>query len=82
MPQGEINDNMGDRVYLPTDKKEELQLRILHKKSQPLEKMERVIGEIRKLMLRSVEAVIKGEINRREPTIEAGKNQKKKKKKQ
>jgi hypothetical protein len=52
-------DNMGDRVDLPTDK-EEVQQRRLHKKSQPLEQLDRVIEEIRKLMLRSAEAVNKG----------------------
>jgi hypothetical protein len=39
-----------------------------------------VIGEIMKLMLRSVEVVNKRELNRREPIIEAGKKQKRKRK--
>jgi hypothetical protein len=72
---------MGDHDDLPTDK-EELQQRRLHKKSQPLEQLDRVIEEIRKLMLRSAEVVSKGELNRREPTIAAGKKQKRKKKQQ
>jgi hypothetical protein len=50
-----------------------VQQRRLHKKSQPLEQLDRVIEEIRKLMLRSAEAVNKGEMNRREPAIAAGK---------
>jgi hypothetical protein len=41
-----------------------------------------VIEEIQKLMLRSGKEVIKGELNRRKPTIATGKNQKKKKKQQ
>jgi hypothetical protein len=68
----EEND-MGGQDDLPTDK-EELQPRRLHKKSQPLEQLDRVIEEIRKLMLRSVQEVVnKGELNRREPAIAAGK---------
>jgi hypothetical protein len=38
-----------------------------------------VIEEIRKLMLRSAEAVIKRELNRREPAIAVGEKKKKKK---
>jgi hypothetical protein len=59
-----------------------VQQRRLHKKSQPLEQLDRVIEEIRKLMLRSAEAVNKEELNRREPAIAAGKKQKRKKKQQ
>jgi hypothetical protein len=55
-----------------------MQQRRLHKKSQPLEQLDEVIEEIRKLMLRSAEAVNKGELNRGEPAIAAGKKKKKK----
>jgi hypothetical protein len=41
-----------DRVDLPTDE-EEVQPRRLHKESQPLEQLDEVIEEIRRLMLRS-----------------------------
>jgi hypothetical protein len=41
----------------------------LHKKSQPLEQLDRVIEEIRKLMLRSAEAVNKEELSRGDPFI-------------
>jgi hypothetical protein len=58
----------GDQFYLPTDK-EELQLRRLHKENQPLEQLDRVIEEIRKLMLRSAEVVSKGKSSRGEPAI-------------
>jgi hypothetical protein len=44
---------MGDQDDLPTDK-EELQPRRMHKKSQPLvDQLDRVIEEIRRMMLRS-----------------------------
>jgi hypothetical protein len=43
-------DRMGDQDYLPTDKVE-LQPRRLHKKSHLLEQMDKVIEEIRKLVL-------------------------------
>jgi hypothetical protein len=67
--------NIGDRVYLPIDKHEEkeVQQRRLHKKIQPLEQLVEVIEEIRKLMLRSVEAINKEELNREEPSIATGK---------
>jgi hypothetical protein len=43
---------MGDQADQPTNK-EEVQQRGLHKESHPLEQLDRVIGEIEKLMLRS-----------------------------
>jgi hypothetical protein len=47
--------SMGDQVDLPIDKKEELQPRRLHgRRSQPVEQLEEVIEEIRRLMLNSV----------------------------
>jgi hypothetical protein len=73
-------DNMGDQVDLPTDKKEELQQIRLHKKIQPLEQLDRVEEEIRKLMLRLAEAVNKGELKKRDPSIAARKKKKRKKK--
>jgi hypothetical protein len=42
---------MGDRVDIPTNKEKEVQQRGLHKKSQPLEKLDKVIEEIIKMML-------------------------------
>jgi hypothetical protein len=68
---------MGGQVDLPTDK-EEVQPRRMHKERQPLEQLDKVIEEIRKMMLRSVEVVNKGKLNRGEPAIAAGKKQKKK----
>jgi hypothetical protein len=71
-------DNMRDQVDLPIDKygEEEVQQRRLHKKSQPLEQLDRVIEEIRKLMLRSAEETVsKEKLSRRDPAIAAGKQQ-------
>jgi len=62
----------GDRVDLPTEEKEELQPRRLHAKSQPVEYLDKVIEEIREMMLRSEEAVIKREMKKRELVIVAG----------
>jgi len=73
----EEENDMGDQDDLPTDK-EELQLRRLHKENQPLEQLDRVIEEIKKLMLRSAKVVNKGRLNRRDPAIAAEKKQKKK----
>jgi hypothetical protein len=66
----------GDQDYPPIDK-EELQQRRLHKKNHPLEKIDRVIEEIKKLMLRSKEVVNRGQLNKREPAIAMGKKKKK-----
>jgi hypothetical protein len=68
---------MGDQYDLPTEEKE-VQQRRLHKKSQPLEHLDRVIEGIMKLMLKSAEVVSRGELNKRDPTIAIGKKQKKK----
>jgi hypothetical protein len=73
---------MGDQVDLPIDKEEEVQQRGLHKKSQPLEQLDRVIDKIRKLMLKSSEVVNERELNKIEPTIAVGKKKQKRKKKQ
>jgi hypothetical protein len=65
----------GDQVDLPIDK-EGVQQRRLHKESQPLEQLDRVIEEIRRLMLRSAhESVSKEKLSRRKPAIAAGKKQ-------
>jgi hypothetical protein len=66
----------GDQVDLPIDK-EEVQQRRLHKKSQPLEQLDEVIEEIRRLMLRSAheKLPVKEKLSRRKPTIAAGKKQ-------
>jgi hypothetical protein len=45
----------------------------MHKKSQPLDQLDRVIEEIRRLMLSSAEAFNKGNLNRGEPTTVVGK---------
>ena len=71
---------MGDQVDLPFDVfKKEVHQRRLHKKSQPLEQLDREIEEIRKLMLRSTKVVNKGKMNRGEPTTTTGKTKEKKK---
>jgi hypothetical protein len=68
--------NKGDLVDPPTDKKKELQSRRLHKKSHPLEKLDMMIEEIRKMMLRSAqEAVSIGNLSRGEPGRAVGKKQ-------
>jgi hypothetical protein len=67
----EEENNMGDHDDLPTDK-EEVQPRRLHKESQPLEQLDMIIEEIRRLMIRSAEAVSKGKLSRGEPAIAAG----------
>jgi hypothetical protein len=55
-----------------------LQQRILHKKSHPLEQLDRVIEEIKKMMFKSIEVVNKGKLNRGEPATTTGKQKKKK----
>jgi hypothetical protein len=47
-------------------------VRRLHKESQPLEQLDMIIEEIRRLMIRSAEAVSKGKLSRGEPAIAAG----------
>jgi hypothetical protein len=75
-------DSMGNRVDLHNDKygkEKEVQWRRLHKKSQPLEQLDMVIEEIRRLMLRSAQgAVSKGKLNRGDPATVARKKEKKK----
>jgi hypothetical protein len=71
-------DNMEDQVDLSINKygEEEVKQRRLHKKSQPLERLDMVIEEIRKLMLRSEEETVsKEKLSRRGPSIAVGKQQ-------
>jgi hypothetical protein len=64
---------MGDLVDLPTDKDKEVQLRRLHKESQPLDQMDEVIEGIRRLMLRSAEKTAsEEELSIGEPAIAVG----------
>jgi hypothetical protein len=67
-------DSMGDQADLPIEKTE-VQQRRLHTKSQPLEQLDEIIEEIRRLMIRSAEAVSKEKLSRREPARAAGKKQ-------
>jgi hypothetical protein len=46
----------------------------MQKESQPWEQLDEEIEEIRRLMIRLVEAVSKGEMRRGEPSIAAGKH--------
>jgi hypothetical protein len=71
-------DNMGDQVDPPTNK-EELQPRRLHKKSQPLEQLDRVIEEIRKLMLRSAQEAVNKEGDEQKRACHSSREEKKKK---
>jgi hypothetical protein len=59
-------DTMGDQNNLPFE--EEVQQRRLHKKSHPLEQLDRVIEEIRRMMLSLVEEFNKRNLSRGEPT--------------
>jgi hypothetical protein len=75
-------DSMGDRVDLPTEMKE-LQQRRLHTENQPLEQVDEVIEEIRRLMLNSaVEIASNGKLSRREPARAAGQQQQQRSKEQ
>jgi hypothetical protein len=66
-------DSRGDQVDLPTEMKE-LQQRGLHKESQPWEQLDKVIEEIRRLMLSSAAETASNErLSRRKPTRAAGK---------
>jgi hypothetical protein len=58
-------EGMGDHGDLPMCKKK-LQLGRLQKQSQPLEQLDRVIEEIRRLMLRSVRTASKEKLSRKE----------------
>jgi hypothetical protein len=65
-------DSMGDRADLPIEKTE-VQQRRLHTKSQPLEQLDEVIEEIRRLMLNSAAETASNEkLSRREPARAAG----------
>jgi hypothetical protein len=63
---------MEDLVDLPICK-EEVQWSRLKKESQPREQLDEIIEEIRRLMIRSVEAVNKVKLTRGEPAIVVGK---------
>ena len=65
----------GYRADLPIEKTEVRQRR-LHTKSQPLEQLDEVIEEIRRLMLSSAAETSNNEkLSRREPTRAAGQQQ-------
>jgi hypothetical protein len=67
-------DFKGDRDDLPICR-EEVQWSRLQKESQPLEQLDEIIEEIRRMMLISAEAVSKGKLSRGEPAIAAGQQQ-------
>jgi hypothetical protein len=68
----EEEDGMGNLVDLPICR-EEVQQSRPQKESHPWEKLDEIIEEIRRLMIRSVEVVRKGKLSRGEPIIAAGK---------
>jgi hypothetical protein len=61
-------DGMGDPENLPMCQKN-LQLRRLHEQSQPLEQLDEVIEEIRRLMLGSVETASEERLGRKEAAV-------------
>jgi hypothetical protein len=63
-------EGMGDHDDLPNCRKF-LQLRRLQKQDQPLEQLDEVIEEIRRLMLRSAETASKEQLSRKEEAIVA-----------
>jgi hypothetical protein len=67
----EEEDGMGDLVDLPICR-EEVQWSRLQKESQPWEQLDEIIEEIRRLMIRSAEAVSEEKLSRGEPAIAAG----------
>jgi hypothetical protein len=66
----EEEDSLGDRDDLPICR-EEVQRSRLQKESQPWEKLDEIIEEIRRLMIRSIEAVNKGKLNNKGLAIAA-----------
>jgi hypothetical protein len=71
-------DSVGDQANLPT-KKTEVQQRRLHTKSQPVEQLDEVIEEIRRLMLSSATETASNEkLRRREIARAAGKKKQQK----
>jgi hypothetical protein len=75
VPQREIKIARGDRADLPIEKTTVRQRR-LHTKSQPLEQLDEVIEEIRRLMLSSAAETTSNEkLSRREPARAAGQQQ-------
>jgi hypothetical protein len=70
---GEEN-NMRDHDDLPFGQQKKVQQRRLHKENQPVEQLDMVIEEIRRLMVRSAkEAVSKEKLNKGEIAIETRK---------
>jgi hypothetical protein len=68
--------NMGDQDDLPIDR-EEVQQGSLHEGSQPVNKLDREIEDIRRLMVRlEVERIDKEKLRRGEPSIVARKKKK------
>jgi hypothetical protein len=65
----EEEDRLGDRDDLPICR-EEVQRSRLKKESQPWEQLDEIIEEIRRLMIRSIEAVNKGNLNNKGLVIE------------
>jgi hypothetical protein len=62
--------DMGDRDDLPICRKK-MQLRRLHGQNQPLQQMDEMIEDIRRLMLRSIEIASKERLSRRKVEVEA-----------
>jgi hypothetical protein len=72
----EEENNMRDQDDLPIDK-EEVQHKRMHEGIQPIEQLDRVIKEIRKMMVRSGEDIVSmRKLNRGEPAIIVGKEKK------
>jgi hypothetical protein len=71
----EEEDSMGDLIDIPICR-ERMQPRRMHRESQPLEQMDKVIEEIRRLMSRSAaETASEEKLSRRKPAIAAGQQQ-------
>jgi hypothetical protein len=72
--EGEIS--MGDQYDLPFDQEEEMQQSRLPRESQPLDQLDKVIEEIREMMLKSTEETFsRRKMNRGEPARAAGQQQ-------
>jgi hypothetical protein len=76
VPQGEVKTTWGIKMIYPLVRKGCSREDCI-RRAEPLEQLDRVIEEIRKMMLSSVEAINKGELNRGEFAIAAGKKKKK-----
>jgi hypothetical protein len=71
----EEEDGMGDLVDLPICR-EKVQWSKMQKESQSWEKLDEIIEEIIRLMIRSIEVVSKENLDRGEPAIVAGQHKK------